>query len=1127
MFSTLLIGEGTLLILCAQILLRHGHAIEAIVSASNAIREWAREQKIRCLPRLDGLPAAMAGRPVDYLFSIANLFVVPARILALPRLGAINFHDGPLPRYAGLHATTWAILNRETSHGVTWHEMRETVDTGGILQQRLFELAPDETAFTLNRKCFTAGIESFEELVRGLGEGQVRARPQDGSERTYFGKHTRPPAQACIDWTLPAETIAAFVRALDFGSYPNPLEVPKVVVDGRALLVPRIEVLSACSDSPPGTVLDIAGDAVRVATSTTQVVIPRLLTVGGEVVTATAAGIAPGYRFEPLPADAVARLTELGPSIVRHEDFWRDRLLDLAPLELPFACRGASPPGSRPRATDTLVTPPVPAVAGDRADGLTAALILYLARIAGRSSFDVGFGHAGIEGFRSDLELFFAPQVPLHVAVDGDGSGEEALRAVLGELETARDQHTYARSLVARTPDLRGRDIRLPIGIEQRDEPEDAADDNDLTIWVSRDGRTSNWSYRLAVVDHAQIVEHQRAFTAFLQHLTANLGAPLASISLLTDAERERLLVTWNATHKAYPDEATVHALFEQQVRRTPDAVAVICDDQQRSYDELNRAANQLARHLQRLGAGPEVLVGLCLERSIDLLTGLYGILKAGAAYVPLDPAYPADRLALMVEDARCPIILTQQSLLQRLPPHRAKVVCIDTDRESIEREPDGDLDAGVTGRDLSYVIYTSGSTGRPKGVMVEHRNVVNFFAGMDERVPHGDRRTLAGGDQPLVRHLGARAVLDPGARVQGGYPSRSRPASCPRPAGSSRRRPDFSLFYFASDEGGERRRTSTACCSKGRSSPTGNGFAAVWTPERHFHAFGGLYPNPAVTSAAIAAITRSVEIRAGSCVSAAAPPDPRRRGVGGRRQHLAGPRRHLLRLRLAAERLRPRAGQLRRPQERHVRRHRDRAAPVARRDGPVSRAAMGKEVDVRTLPRPVQTELPIWVTAAGNPETFRRPAQLGASVLTHLLGQSVDDAGREDRHLPRGLAGGRASGRWPRDADAAHLRRRRRRPRCARSCAADEGLPAQLAGSDQAGRLDLPDVQAARRGDRADPPRDVRRAGALAGGHGRACSTRLRALLRDERPVRHARQPASRMVERLQGDRASTRSPA
>ena len=401
-------------------------------------------------------------------------------------------------------------------------------------------------------------------------------------------------------------------------------------------------------------------------------------------------------------------------------------------------------------------------------------MILYLARTTGHAVFDIGFGHVGLEESLLGFEQFFALQVPSRVALDGDGSVDAALRAVMNDLAITRANQTYARSLVARTPELRGRGIRLPIGILQRDEPEEAAD-NDLTIAISRDGCTSQWTYRTAVFDHARILELQRAFTAFRQHLAAHLDAPLGEVPLLTEAERERLLVTWNATHKAYPDDASVHELFEQQVKRTPDAVALVCEDQQRSYDELNRAANQLARHLRKLGAGPEVLVGICLERSVDLLTGVYGILKAGAAYVPLDPAYPADRLALMVEDAQCPILLTQHGLLHRLPPHHAKIVCIDTDWGSIEREAEDDLDSGVTGRNLSYVIYTSGSTGRPKGVMVAHRNVMNFFAGMDERIPHDSAGNLAGGDQPLVRHLGARAVLDPGARLHGRAPRRRR----------------------------------------------------------------------------------------------------------------------------------------------------------------------------------------------------------------------------------------------------------------------------------------------------------------------------------------------------------------
>jgi natural product biosynthesis luciferase-like monooxygenase protein len=979
-FGTLILGEGALLIPCAEILLRHKHRIQTIVSANDVIQEWAQEQKIHCVSRQDEVLSSVDGRPIDYLFSIANLSVIPARILALPRLGAINFHDGPLPRYAGLHATTWAILNQETSHGVTWHEMKEIVDTGAILQQRIFALAPDETAFTLNRKCFAAGIDSFEELVKALGDGTLRALPQSLSERTYFAKHARPAAQACIDWTLPAEKIAAFVRSLDFGPYPNPLEVPKVVSGRTVLLVPTLEVLPAFSDRPPGTVLSVDGSSVRVATSTNQVVIPQLLDIGGEALDVAAAGISAGYRFETLPAGAAATLTQLGQSIVRHEEFWLQRLRQLEPLELPSECRGATRQGAESRATATLSVPPVPTVAGEPVDVLTAALILYLARITGHTSFDIGFGHVGVEGSLSGLEQFFAPQVPVRAVLDGDGSVDAALRAVLNDLVSVRANQTYARSLVARTPELRGRDIRLPVGIVQQDEPENAAD-NDLTIAVSRDGCTSHWTYRTAVFGHAHILELQRAFTVFLQHLASDVDAPLAGVQILTDAERERLLVTWNATHKAYPDDASVHELFERQVKRTPDAVALVCGDQQRTYDELNRAANQLARHLRNLGAGPEVLVGVCLERSIDLLTGVYGILKAGAAYVPLDPAYPADRLALMIEDAQCPILLTQQGLLHRLPPHRAKVVCIDTDRGSIEREPEDNLDRGVTGRNLMYVIYTSGSTGRPKGVMVEHRNVTNFFTGMDDAIPHGPPGTwLAVTSLSFdISVLELFWTLARGFKViLHGSSDKTRAAGI-----------EFSLFYFASDEG-ENAANKYALLLEGAKFADQNGFAAVWTPERHFGAFGGLYPNPSVTSAALASITKSIGLRAGSCVSPLHNPI-RIAEEWSVVDNMSGGR---VGISFAAG-WQPNDFVLQPEQYANRQDTMFRGIEIVRRlwRGETIRfpGPNQKEVEVRTLPRPVQAELPVWVTVAGNPETFRRAGAGGFRILTHLLGQTVE----------------------------------------------------------------------------------------------------------------------------------------
>jgi len=193
-----------------------------------------------------------------------------------------------------------------------------------------------------------------------------------------------------------------------------------------------------------------------------------------------------------------------------------------------------------------------------------------------------------------------------------------------------------------------------------------------------------------------------------------------------------RVPLEWNATAVDYPGEQAVHRLFEQQVERTPDAIALVYEGQQLTFRDLNRRANQLARHLRRLGVGPEILVGVGLERSPAMVVGLLGILKAGGAYVPLDPAYPAERLAFMLADARPAVLLTREPLLARFPTYE-QVVCLDTGWSAIARESDEDTDdAGDSGGDnLLYALYTSGSTGQPKGVAGTHRASINRFCWM------------------------------------------------------------------------------------------------------------------------------------------------------------------------------------------------------------------------------------------------------------------------------------------------------------------------------------------------------------------------------------------------------------
>ncbi|BAY99677.1 amino acid adenylation domain-containing protein [Tolypothrix tenuis PCC 7101] len=201
----------------------------------------------------------------------------------------------------------------------------------------------------------------------------------------------------------------------------------------------------------------------------------------------------------------------------------------------------------------------------------------------------------------------------------------------------------------------------------------------------------------------------------------------ISKLPILSTTEQQKLLIEWNHTQTDYPKQACIHQLFEAQVEKIPDAVALVFNEQQITYKDLNSRANQLAQYLQILGVGAEVLVGICVERSIEMVVGLLAILKAGGAFVPLDPAYPQERLAFMLSDTNVSVLLTQKDLVSKLPTHNASVICLDKNWDAIFQNSQDNLTTNVTAENLAYVMYTSGSTGTPKGVCVIHRGVVRL----------------------------------------------------------------------------------------------------------------------------------------------------------------------------------------------------------------------------------------------------------------------------------------------------------------------------------------------------------------------------------------------------------------
>jgi len=527
----------------------------------------------------------------------------------------------------------------------------------------------------------------------------------------------------------------------------------------------------------------------------------------------------------------------------------------------------------------------------------------------------------------------------------------------------------------------------------------------DLTLVMAEvDGRLSaSLQYNTDLFDTATIIRIVDHFQNLLKGIAATPDRPISTLPWLTDAERHSLLVEWNSTGVDYPADSCIHHLFEERAKANPDWTAAVYENEQLSFRELNRRANQLAHYLQGLGVGPQVLVGICTERSLDMLVGLLAILKAGGAYVPLDPAYPKDRLEFVITDARMPVIVTERRLARQLPPAAAKLVCLDSDAYLSQSE--GDPVSGVVSENVAYVIYTSGSTGKPKGVMVSHRNVVNFFRGMDEKIGCHEKDTMlaltsVSFDISVLELFwtllsGAKVVLLAEQALGGASRSVTRPRI--------EKNLDFSLFYFASNDS-QNKEERYRLLFEGAKFADRHGFEAVWTPERHFHAFGGLFPNPSVMSAALAAVTERVRIRAGSVVLPLHHPIRIAEewslvdNISGGRTGIAfasgwhaddfvfSPDSYADRKEITFKGV-------------ELVKSLWRGEPVKVEGG------AGNEIEVKIFPTPVQAELPVWITAAGTPETFVKAGELGANVLTHLLGQTIEDVAERIRLYRRTLA--------------------------------------------------------------------------------------------------------------------------
>ena len=994
-FSSVFIGEQSLLVSCAELWLSTGHSISLVVSDNPMIREWCQSKNLEHIGWTDHTEQELLAHECDYLFSLANLRILSDKILGIARISAINFHDGPLPGYTGVNTPSWAIINAEPSHAISFHTMTGEVDSGEVLLSRSFPLSSDSTSLTVNATCYELALSAFKELIALPPAGKKNTQEHIGKERSrnHYKKSDRPELAGLLDWTQSAKQLDQLLRALDFGNYENPMCTAKVW-NGKTLLHAGTSALTdlTADSAPPGTIVSVADQSITISCQPGLLTLREFTDHQGLAVSKEQLHqfIAQSTENNRLPC-----LSEISDTFYNaiqkaaaNDTYWGKVLPSVEPIAIPHFTDQPAKHGPQQYNTTGQSIP------NYKSQYQTwAVIVAYFSRLNNRSQFEIGL----VEQPATDvlLQHLVRDVTPCTIAIEP----EDTVQDLATNLENSREKISRI-GLCLRDLELRQKDSqkwpehKLTFQLETEGEISTPPFllTSELHLTISHDGQFINWAHNQSAPE-SDVVELMQKQLKELFESTNVYNTAVSHLSLSTAEELYKIHNIWNQTSVGY-NRLPVHTIFENSALTHADNTALVFESNSVTYEELNKRSNQLANKLIDGSLEPKKPVGVLMDRSIEMVVALLAVLKTGCAYVPLDPTYPVARLEHMVKDADLSLILCDKKLEKYLNAEYTPKLVVD--EITYQNEADNhNPEISVSANDLAYIIYTSGSTGLPKGVMVEHGNVANFFVAMDQKInARSDEAktwlavTSISFDISVLEIFwtlcrGFKVVL---------YSDERRQKSQAQLTSRFPEKPiDLSLFYWnVATEDSLNRNDKYRLLLEGAAFADKNGFAAVWNPERHFAAFGGSFPNPAVTCAAIAATTKNIGIRAGSCVAPLHSPiriaedwsvidniSNGRVGVAFA-AGWAPPDFAIMpdNFKNAKEIMFDTLGKVKQLWR----------GEKLEFDGP------NGQVSVRTLPRPIQPELPVWITTAGNIESYRSAGTTGANILTHLLGQSLEE---------------------------------------------------------------------------------------------------------------------------------------
>lgn len=717
--TCIVVGEGNLPLKCMGILNDYGIQIRGLVSTD----EWLLQQNTaETFPKYPNLNDLTVFQPVDYIFSINNSLILKKSFTSLARTMAINYHDAPLPRYAGMYASNWAILNGEKEHGVSWHEVVDEIDAGDVVASQLLPVLPDDTALSLNTRCFEAALKSFEELVVSIVEGRLTPVAQKLENRTYYPLGARPRLFGLISPKMTAGSIDALLRATNFSShYPNEFALPAVYIAGEYYVVAKASVGFNQSGNP-GHVIDFDGKKGFYCQD--GVVFPEMIyDRNGHKPNLEL--IMPAGSQLPVPDESTAEhaLTQFG-GMARFEPFWRKQLVQAEYIAWPVYAGESSSSAPVTQLNEETIERIEKLFPGQKTgDILAAVFMLYFLRLSNQTSGTLGYVSGELHKKIENTEAFLNPWVPFNGSFDPTNQVSSEIGKLLTSLKRIEKSETFSCSARIRYPELRNNAADRPEIILSA-APAETNDRSGQSVLINMGstgisysvppGSNFTWSDSIA-----------ESFEMFLQNVLNSPDKPVSQIGFVTE-EKARTIA--KSIHQPVCQPVPVQDVtdsFNAVSTLFPENTALFDSGKTYSYSTFAQDIENLSVRMIRKGIQAGQIVAVAIDRNYTYFVAIMATLRCGACFLPIDPSMPAERKQFYCTDSGAALILvdeTNQPFVENIPVLQVS--------ETGSAESADLPTSGYDPDSVAYIIYTSGSTGIPKGVKISRKALANFISG-------------------------------------------------------------------------------------------------------------------------------------------------------------------------------------------------------------------------------------------------------------------------------------------------------------------------------------------------------------------------------------------------------------